>query len=385
MKLRNIAFDNLKRRKSKLVFLTFGMVIAIATVVTMMSVTSAMERDIAEQLDAFGANIMVVPKTDELSLSYGGLVVSGVSFDIKELDESAVEKIWNIKNNDNLNVVAPKLLGAVEVEGERILLVGTDFEQELELKKWWKLVGTEPEEENDVLIGAQAAEKLGKNVGDTIIINNREFKISAIIEETGSLDDGLIFAGLGVTQELLDKEGKLSLIEVSAFCNSCPIEEMVRQMSVALPGAKVTAVKQLVKSRMDTLNSLSGFTFLISSVVLLVGALIVMTTMMSSVNERTREIGIFRAIGFRKAHVVKIILLEAFIISLIGGVVGFLIGSLGSIFAAPSLTGTNIEFSFSPLLAFIAITVSISVGGAASLYPALKASKLDPSEALRHI
>ncbi len=363
-------------------FLVIGLVIGIATVVAMNLIVASMEAEVGKTLDEYGANILVVPKSDDLDLSYAGVSVGGVSFDSKTLENSAVDKIWGIENNENLNIISPKLIATDEINGVHAAIVGIDFESELKLKKWWKLNGTEPNS-NEAMAGSEAAEKLGLSVGDSVKVKGKNYTVSAIISETGSQDDSLVFMPLLDAQELFGKEGQLSLIEVSAFCNTCPIDEMVAQISAALPNAKVTAVKQAVQSRMELVGKLSTFSSVISVVVLVIGSLIVFTTMMSSVNERTREIGIFRAIGFRKGHIAKIILLEAFLVSLAGGIAGYLLGSISAMAIAPMLTSFDLSLALNPYLAGSAILLSVSVGMASTIYPAWKASKLDPASALR--
>ena len=79
MKLYNISFNNLRRRKAKMVFLVMGLFIGIATIVTLLSITESMSRDIEDRLDRFGANIVMVPKSENLALSYGGITVGGAS------------------------------------------------------------------------------------------------------------------------------------------------------------------------------------------------------------------------------------------------------------------------------------------------------------------
>jgi putative ABC transport system permease protein len=105
--------------------------------------------------------------------------------------------------------------------------------------------------------------------------------------------------------------------------------------------------------------------------------------MMGSVNERTREIGIFRAIGFRRGHIMQIILLEAMVVGLIGGVLGYLGGNGIALVAMPLVikNGTFAGFNYS--LGGVALLLSVALSLIASLYPAQKASNLDPSEALR--
>jgi putative ABC transport system permease protein len=106
--------------------------------------------------------------------------------------------------------------------------------------------------------------------------------------------------------------------------------------------------------------------------------------MMGSVRERTSEIGIFRAMGFRRSHVVRIVLLEAGIISAMAGILGYLIGFGSTTLAFPFFTGSNgIEVIFNPVLAAGAFAAAVIMGLASSLYPALMAAQIDPTDALR--
>lgn len=410
MKLRNISMDNLKRRKARMLFLIIGMVLGISTIVTMFTITEAMQSDVQAKLDEFGANIMVLPETNTLSMSYGGMTIPRAQYDVREIGEDDLQGIWKIKNRENLAIVSPKLLGAIEIDGKTVLVVGANLGEEISLKKWWKLNTTRDLEivrvnepspvdptqnttktkikglrEDEVIIGSKVAEILGKRTGDVITVKDIEFKVGAIIEETGSQDDSIVFMELKTAQKLLGKEDKITLVEVAAICAGCPVEEISRQITEAIPGAKATAIKQVVAERMQTINQLNDFGLAVGVIVLIIGSFIVFTTMMASVNERTREIGIFRAIGFRRMHIVKIILLEATILSLISGILGYAIGTAGAQIAGPIIAGIETPTPLDPILALGAILLSVFVGISATIYPALKASRIDPSEALRYI
>jgi putative ABC transport system permease protein len=312
--------------------------------------------------------------------------IGGVAVDAQTLQDSDVPKIRQIEVQESIATVSPKLIGVMEIEGKRVPLMGVQFSEEVRLKKWWKIHGAAPRNGEEVLLGNEAAVKLFKSTGDTLAVNGTQVRVSGILEETGSQDDFLIFGDLGLVQKAMKKPGALSLIEISAYCNTCPIEDIVQQISEKLPHAKVTAIKQTLQTKMEALDHFRKFSIGISIIVLLIGSLIVFTNMMASVNERKREIGIFRAIGFRKSHVVRIIFLEALIVGVIAGIVGYILGLGISQFLGPVLTGIKAgRIVIDPLLAAGAIFLSALIGVLSSAYPAIQASKMDPTAALRSL
>jgi putative ABC transport system permease protein len=175
------------------------------------------------------------------------------------------------------------------------------------------------------------------------------------------------------------------MVEVAALCNACPIGAMVNQISGALPDTKVMAIQQVVQGRMETLAHFRKFSYGVTAVLILVGSLVVLVTMMGSVRERTAEIGIFRAMGFRRIHVIKIVLLEAGILSAIAGIMGYLVGFGSTKAVLPFFTGSEggMAVVFDPVLAVAAFAVAICMGLASTVYPALLAARIDPTDALR--
>jgi putative ABC transport system permease protein len=321
MTLKDIAIGNLRRRKAKAAFVLAGLLIGVSTVVALLSLSTAMRNDINHKLEMYGANILIVPKTENLSLSYGGLSLGGVSFDMQKIKEADLEKIHDIKNAKNLAAVGPIVLGPVNIAEQRVLLAGIDFMAFNTLRPWWRVKGKTPEGE-EAIAGSDGAHVLGLSEGSWVSVGGKAMRISGILEATGSQDDGLIFAPLATAQAILGKEGRVSMVEVAALCSGCPIPEMVKQISSVLPGANVMAIQQVVKGRMETLSQLERFSFGVSVLVLLVGGLMVLVTMMGSIKERTIEIGIFRAMGFRRSHIMRVILLEAAVLSGLAGILG---------------------------------------------------------------
>lgn len=383
MTLVDIAVNNLRRRKAKALFVLAGLFIGVATVVVLMTLVEAMKLDINHKLEMYGANILIVPRTENLSLSYGGFSVGGVSVDTQEIKQDELENIKNIKNAGNVAAIGPIILGAVNINNNRILMAGVDFEAFQMLRPWWSLKGKTPDGEGAV-VGADAGRVLGLKEGDKFKIGNKEIEVTGILETTGSQDDNLVFAPLAMTQELLNKKGIISMAEVAALCSGCPIPEMVKQISEVLPGGNVMAIQQVVKGRIETLNQFQRFSYGISGLVLFVGSLMVLVTMMASVRERTVEIGIFRAMGFRRSHVIKIILFEAGIISGVAGVIGYLAGFSATKAIIPFFTeGHAPHIVFNPILGIGALALALTVGLLSSSYPAFLASRLDPNEALR--
>lgn len=383
MKLYNISFNNLKRRKGKVIFIVSGLLIGIATIVALMSITESMTRDIEERLDRFGANIVMVPRNENLSLSYGGISVGGVNYKTTEFEESKIDDIRKIKNSKNLGIIAPKILGSWVIDNKNVLLMGADLESEFALKTWWQFSGTLPAKQNDLIVGSEAAKAFDLNVGDKIKLDNGEYIISTILYPTGGPEDGIIIGDLHQIQRILGKEGKISMVEISAFCRGCPISEMTLQIAEKFPDARVTSLKQAVMAKMQSVELIQSFSYGIALLVILIGSLLVFVTMMGSVNERTREIGIFRAIGFRRGHIMQIILLEAIVLGLIGGFLGYFTGNSIAWAVLPIVikNGTFPGINFS--LGGISILLAVSLSLLASLYPALRASRLDPSTALR--
>lgn len=385
MRLTGVALRSLRRRKARSAFLVAGLLIGIATVVALLTLSASLSVGAQMDLEHYGANIVVTPDTDRLSLAYGDVAVGAVTVGAREIREAHLARIPDIPNSRNIAIVAPKLLGAVEVRGRQVVLMGVRPGDEFRLKQWWTLDGRPPRAGRQELVaGSSAAAALGLEVGDTIAVDGAEFRVTGVLEPTGAEDDGLLVTELGVAQRLLGRPGRLTMIEVAALCHDCPVEDIVEQLDAVLPGTRVVAMQQVVRNRMEAMDQFRTFSFLVAAVIILIEALVVFVTMMGSVNARTREIGVFRTLGFRRGHVVGLILTEAALASLLAGVLGYLVGMAASRGALPMLArGSDVAVAWSPALAAGAVALALVIGSVASLYPALRAGRLDPTVALR--
>lgn len=385
MRLMDVTLRNLRRRKGRKLLLVAGMSIGVATVVALVAITTTMQADVAAKLDEYGANILIVPMANDLSLSYGGVAVASAAYDVGELTEADLDRIQTIKNARNISVVAPKLLGAMPIGGQTVLVAGVRFDDELRLKQWWDMEGTEPDSQDEALAGLRLARTLDLRAGDDIELDGHAFRVTGILAENGSQDDDILFIDLGAAQQVMDKPQSVSLVEVAALCTECPVEDMVEQIGGMLPQARVTALRQAVTLRMETVGQLSRFALAVSAVVVAIGGLVVLTSMLGAVAERRQEIGLFRALGFRRRHVMNIVLGEAALVSLAGGIVGWLLGMAAAIVLSPRLASLSSAVQWNPWLALGAVGGALLVGLLASLYPAISASRLDPTTALRSL
>jgi putative ABC transport system permease protein len=385
MQLRDISWASLKRRRGRFLFALASVALGIGTVVALVSLSRAMRAEVGDELDRFGANIIITPTGRSLDVAYGGMAVAGLTVDAQELRTQDADAIRTIPNKRNVSAVAPKLLGTIEIEEQRALVIGVRFRDEQGVKSWWQIDGRVARGPAEIMIGTDAAHALKVALGDRLTIAGEPREIVGVIALSGSLDDAAILTDLGVAQQALGRPDAVTMIEVSALCRGCPIEDMVSQMAAVLPHARVAPIRQAVAAREQAVLQFSRFAYAISGIVLLVGTVVVLTTMMASVAERTQEIGILRAVGYRRTQVARIILFEALAVNLAGGVVGWLAGFAASRALGPVMAQLTTPVPLDFTLGAAAVVTALVLGAAGGSYPAIRAARMDPAHALRHL
>jgi putative ABC transport system permease protein len=357
----------------------------VAVVTTLYLVMQSTQRDLADKVDSYGANIVVVPRSSQLPLVYGGVQLGGVTYAVEPLTMQQVALIRTIENKQNLNRVSPNLLQLEEVGGVRMTAVGVVWDQELGLKKWWHITGRPPTGDHDVLLGSKAGALTGKAAGDSLVLRGESFRVAGVLEPTGTQEDDALFLDLATAQRLWNRPGQVSFVEVSAWCATCPIENISAQISGLLPGAQVSALRKAVESRQLLIGQLRLFSLALSLFLVLAGFLIVLSSTLAGVRERKNEIGVFRALGYRRSHVLKIVLLENLALAVVAGTVGV---GLAAVLAGPSavlLAGVARPTAAGISALGLAFAAAVLAVVAASVYPAWQAAKLSPMLALRRV
>jgi len=382
MRTENLVLKNLARRKGRTVLNSIGLILAIAVIVATVTISNSMEIKIGEEVEKYGPNIVVTPDTKSINVPYGSVTVGSSTFDEKELTS-----LETIPNAVNIRIVSPKLFGQTEYEKSNLLMVGVDAENERLLKVWWEINGEIPEPGSDeTLLGSQVFSALGLSIGSSIDLNDRTFMVAGYLSETGSNDDYTVFVPLATAQDMMGLPGKVSVVDIGALCSDCPVEEISKQIMDAIPSIKATPVKQAVETRMMAVEQAATFSLGLASVVLVAGCIGVMNTMVSSVHQRRREIGVFLSLGADDLFVYRIFLFEAVLLGLAGGLLGAGLGVVSSVLLGPLMLSTATSISNVPTYV-VPLSLAISVVSCliASIYPTWRATKIDPVSALKAI
>ena len=392
MNLFSIAFSNIRRRKVKALITMIGLVLGVSTVIAMMGIIGAMRAELGDRIDEFGANAVILPRSERVDSGHAFL--EDIRFETRILTMNDVPAIHKSDVSKYINIVSPKLIGAVSTDIGKVLMVGVDYTAESAQKPWLTLrdsagliTGSQGYSlpDNGLVLGDTVARSLGAAVSDQVLIDGRPFIVAGILDQSGGEEDGLIYGNLSIVQTLLGRPEELTLIEISAYCNACPIEEIAAGLEMVMPDSRVIPLSRAALVREETISSFSSFGFALAGIVFLIAMLVMARSFVSSIQERTREIGIFRAIGFRKSHVGAIILIEAGLISFFGGIAGFFLGSAAAAWGGPYLAQLQNPVALRIELLLPSIALSVLAAVLTSIYPVFIAARLNPADALRFI
>jgi putative ABC transport system permease protein len=399
MNLFKLVWLELWHRKARLVSGLMAIILGIAVIVGIRSVTTFSEKAVAIKLDNLGANILVLPQGASTDDYYTA------DIDAPTFPESYVERIVssNLSGVDNLS---PKLSRRIKIGKESFVLTGILPANEVASKPIWQtsgLMGAEIKascapsnsanqslglkDERltrktidsldllDCYVGFIAAKKLSVVEGGKIIIENKEFKVAKILPETGTIDDGRIFGHLHTVQKLLGIEKQISAIEIMGCCNAIS-DGLLSKMRNILPDTRITTIGQIVSTQLETNKMMNKISLIFLIIILLVGGISIGNYMAANVNERKKEIGTYRMIGFSRARIYSMLVLKAIVLGFFGGIIGYVLGTLAGVILGPQLAGIAVQPILSLLPFSILLAMLISVLG--SLLPAYLATKIEP-------
>lgn len=405
MKLRTIVWREIFERKNQLATSFIAILLGISVIVSVKNITVFSEKAVARELDALGANILILPKSATLQDYY--------SSDMQD-DVFPEEYVARLTSSDleGLDNLSPKLSMPVELSGKRFTLTGILPKSEFQAKAAWQQAGIfsrplgcgaidvpgaspAPAQETlvrrrvidslgeaEALAGADVASLLGVKTGDTIEVLGKAFTLTAVLPETGTVDDTRVFAHLHTVQELAGKGSVVNAIEIVGCCDQIS-KGLVGRINQLLPEAKVVTIAQVVDTQIKTNRMMARLSLLFLAIIVVVGGVSIANYMYANVYERRREIGTLMALGAGSSLVLKIFLLKAVVFGLAGGVAGYLLGTVVAVFLGPRIAGVPVlpMAQLAPLAVGLALVVSL----VASYFPARRAAKLDPSTALQEI
>ena len=414
-----LVYESFRRQKRRKVLAGAAITLGVTVATAMIAVATDIGDKINRELRTIGANLVVTPQEDSLDVEIGGVNLKPPT-DGAFLSEADLPKIKGIFWHNNITAFTPVLPAntALQHEGksQAVTLVGTYFSKTLAYGKeefvtgaksvypWWRVSGNWPDDNsNDVLIGERLAAKVDAKPGDAITVSGRQLHISGILSTGGNEDDEVI-APLSVAQQILGKPDAVKRVYVSAltkpedafgrrdpksmsgaiydrwYCTPYP-QAIALQLTEAMSHSHAEQIRQVAQNEGAVLTRIEGLIFLITLAALFASGLAVSAAMATAIFERRAEVGLMKALGAGKFAVASVFFAEAALMALIGGAIGFGVGSALAHEIGRSIF--NSQISISPVLLPVILAIAVIVTFAGSAMAIRRAVSLDPVFALR--
>jgi putative ABC transport system permease protein len=397
-----IAWEGLTLNKVRSFLTTLGVIIGVAAVIVMLAISAGAEAEISDQINALGANlIMVMPAFQRGRPGQGGGMPPMLTYDDLAVIAENVTGINGVSAEQN---TTQDVKGSSTLEG--ISIVGTTpgftVVRDFQVAEGRFIL----DEDNDrvrkvAVLGSDIAQELfgdQQAVGRAIKVGSVKLTIVGVMAEkgmVGSTDyDGRVYVPITLVFKKWTNarfgSDRVRLVYVSAESREA-MDDVMTQLNELImqildsdpmsPGFQLMTQDSIIDARASTTETFRNLLAWVAAVSLVVGGIGIMNIMLVSVTERTREIGLRQALGARPRDVQLQFLLEAIVLSLLGGLIGILVGVGGSVlFNELGSMRTEIVWASIPLAFGAAAAVGIFFG----YYPATKAAQLDPIVALRH-
>ena len=395
--------ESLARRRRRKALTALAVTLGIAAAATVGTLSLDIGDRLSRELRSYGANLSITPAADSLAISVGGVdyrpAASGAF-----IPEDELVKLKGIFWRNNIVAFAPFLYVPAKVDGQSTVLIGTWFEKLLPVDKSevfatglkklhpaWKVEGEWPDDKdvNGVLVGRRLAARLGVAVGGAITFTSAPnvFQVRGVLETGGGEDDQVLMP-LATVQLLAGLEGKVRRVEVSALTkpedpwshsdlSKLSAEEFERwyctpyvssiayQIQQAIPEAQVKPIYQVADTEGRILNRVGILMGVLAVAGVVTSGLAVASMMLATVLERRAEIGLFKSLGASDARVATLLLLEAGALSFVGGIAGYLLGSVLAWRLAQAVFGVPIGIHLVMLPLCLALALAVTLAGSA--------------------
>ena len=403
MRLRTLVLREIFERRSQLLTSFLAILLGITVIVSIKNISHYSEMAVAREMDSLGANVLVLPKSATLQ-DYYAADMQGETIPEEYVTTLAMSDLAGLDN------LSPKLSLPVELGGKTFTLTGILPKSEFQAKAAWQGAGIfsrpigcgasvgmmgsddkktlarkrviETLEDNEVLVGADVAATLGLKDADKLDVLGKTFSVTAVLPQTGTVDDSRIFAHLHVVQDLSHKGPVINAIEVVGCCQEIS-KGLVEKINHLLPDAKVVTVAQIAASQINVNRMMANLSLMFLVIIVFVGGASIANYMYANVFERRREIGTLMALGANSGLVLRIFLLKALILGVAGGIGGYVLGTILAVTLGPKLAGVIVLPM--PLLALLAVGISVVLALVASFFPARRAARLDPCATFQEI
>lgn len=370
-----LIFKNPFRNKTRSFLAIVGIAIGIATIVALGLITASLEDSTETTLKEGSAEITVTKIGSTMGSSSGNLNESYVD-KLSEID--GVEKTAGLLDSKIIDTTSDRessrygysLYGA---KRDDLNIVGIN-----------NVNGSlYNEEEDELIVGKNLADEENYTIGDTIDVYGNDFKITGIYETGSIFYDSALFTGLSRLQNLTDNEGEISSVSVKIKkdANLTAVNDNIKDKYNDTLNTITT--EEMSKTIEDTLGMINSATTAIEALAIIIGGLGVINTMMMTVFERTREIGVLKSVGWTKKRILAMIMGESIVLTILSGIIGSVLGVVAVVLLL-KVNGGDMTLIFDINIFIKAFAVALTVGILGGLYPAIKASRLSPTEALRY-
>jgi putative ABC transport system permease protein len=365
-----VVVRGLTRRPMRTGLTLLGISIGIAAVVALVGISRGFNQSWKVGMKARGTDVVVS--------NMGGSLIP------KPFSASVRDRIIHLPR---VAATCTLLVDLMSVENAEMMMVSAREWDGFDWKNLKLISGRMPRDpaEPAVVLGRTAADVLKKKAGDPIQIETRELTVVGIVDGNAWVENGSIILSLPLFQEITGNQGKINVIDVRVTpgTSAKEVEQLCNQIDQVVPeGRAMLASENIANS--EAYRMVQAMSWSTSLLAVLVGVLGVMNTMLMNVFERTQEICVLLALGWKRRRIVRMVLWESALLGLLGGVVGVLIGAIGVkvLGATPAIRGL-LEPDLSMSLLARSVGIAVGVGVISGLYPAWRSSRFTPSRALR--